>query len=79
MTTFTTNNIDPAAYDGLPVRPLRGPPPRLTEAERQAVNDAIYICGATAGLANEQASATAWAECAATLRGLLDRCALGSE
>jgi hypothetical protein len=45
----------------------------LTDAEREAINDAVYLCGATAGLANEQANATAWATCAATLRGLLER------
>lgn len=45
----------------------------LTESEREAVNDAIYLCGAEAGLAGEQANATAWATYAATLRGLLDR------
>jgi len=46
---------------------------RLTEEERTALNDAVYLCGATAGLANEQANATAWATCAATLRWLLER------
>jgi hypothetical protein len=47
--------------------------PTLTDEEREALNDAVYLCGATAGLANEQANATAWATCAATLRGLLER------
>lgn len=46
---------------------------RLTDAERSAVNDAVYLCGATAGLANEQANANEWAKCAATLRDLLER------
>jgi hypothetical protein len=45
----------------------------LTDEEREAVNDAIYLCGATAGLAEEQGNATAWATCAATLRSLLER------
>ena len=49
------------------------PPPTLTDAEREAVEAAIYLCGATAGLADEQANATAWAANAATLRGLLER------
>lgn len=51
----------------------RQPQPTLTDAEREAVNDAICLCGAEAGLAGEQANATAWATCAATLRGLLER------
>ena len=46
---------------------------RLTDAEREAVSSAAYLCEATAGLAHERANATAWATCAATLRGLLDR------
>ena len=45
----------------------------LDNEEREAVNDAIYLCGATAGLAEEQGNATAWATCAATLRALLER------
>lgn len=45
----------------------------LTDAERMAINSAIYLCEATAGLADENANATAWATCAATLRGLLER------
>lgn len=45
----------------------------LTDAEREAINDAIYLCGATDGMADEQDNATAWATCAATLRGLLER------
>lgn len=52
---------------------------RLTDEERVAINDAVYLCGATAGLANEQANATAWATCAATLRGLLERLGGGDE
>ena len=51
----------------------RQPQPTLTDAEREAINDAIYLCGATAGLADAQANATAWATCAATLRGLRER------
>lgn len=46
---------------------------RLTDAEREAVSSAVYLCGATAGLSDAQDNANAWAECAATLRGLLDR------
>ena len=45
----------------------------LTDAEREAMETAIYLCGATAGLADEQGNATAWAATAATLRGLLER------
>ena len=45
----------------------------LTDAEREAIDAAIYLCGATAGLADEQANATAWAANAALLRGLLER------
>ena len=47
--------------------------PVLSDAEREAINSAVYLCEATAGLADENANATAWATCAATLRGLLDR------
>jgi hypothetical protein len=47
--------------------------PVLNGAERMAINSAIYLCEATAGLADENANATAWATCAATLRGLLNR------
>ena len=46
---------------------------RLTDAEREAVETALYLCEATAGLADEQGNATAWAATAATLRGLLER------
>ena len=49
------------------------PQPTLTDEEREAISDAIYLCGATAGMSSEQGSATAWATCAATLRGLLER------
>lgn len=45
----------------------------LTDAEREAVSDGIYLCESAAGLACENANATAWATCAATLRDLLDR------
>lgn len=44
-----------------------------TDVEREAMNDAIYLCGATAGLANEQPNANAWSACAATLQGFLER------
>jgi hypothetical protein len=47
--------------------------PTLNGAERMAINSAIYLCEATAGLADENANATAWSTCAATLRGLLNR------
>jgi hypothetical protein len=47
--------------------------PVLIGAERMAINSAVYLCEATAGMADENANATAWAACAATLRGLLDR------
>ena len=46
---------------------------RLTDAEREAVNDAIYLCEAEAGLSGERAAATKWATCAATLRGVSER------
>ena len=46
---------------------------RLTDKEREAVRDGIYLCESAAGWADENANATAWATCAATLRGLLDR------
>ena len=45
----------------------------LTDAEREAVSSAAYLCEATAGLAHESANAAAWSTCAATLRGLLER------
>ena len=51
----------------------------LTDAQREAISSAAYLCEATAGLAHERANATAWATCAATLRGLLDRLAGGPE
>jgi hypothetical protein len=47
--------------------------PVLNGAERMAINSAIYLCESAAGLADENANATAWATCAATLRGLLER------
>ena len=47
--------------------------PTLTDAEREAISSAAYLCEATAGLAHESANATAWSTCAATLRGLLER------
>ena len=50
---------------------------RLTHAEREAIDDAIYLCEAEAGLFGERAAATKWATCAAALRGLLER--LGGE
>lgn len=52
--------------------PLYRQPP-LTDAEREAINDAVYLCGATAGRMQTQANATGWATCAATLRSLLER------
>ena len=48
-------------------------PPTITDAEREAVNDAIYLCEAEAGLFGERAAATKWATCAAVLHGLLER------
>jgi hypothetical protein len=47
--------------------------PTLTDAQREAISSAAYLCEATAGLAHENANATAWSTCAATLRGLLER------
>lgn len=46
---------------------------RLTEAERKALMDGIYLCEGEAGTANEHVNAHAWAMAAGTLRGLLER------
>jgi hypothetical protein len=47
--------------------------PTLTAAEREAIDDAAYLCETTVGMSDERGNATAWATCAATLRGLLER------
>ena len=60
------------AKGGDTVAPLY-PQPTLTDAEREAIDDAIYLCEAEAGLFGERAAATKWATCAAALRGLLER------
>ena len=46
---------------------------RITEDERQAMQDGICLCEGEAGEANENANAHAWARAAGSLRGLLDR------
>jgi hypothetical protein len=46
---------------------------RLTDQEREALANGIYLCEATAGEANENINANAWAQVAARLRGLLER------
>jgi hypothetical protein len=45
----------------------------LTDAERKALADGIYLCEAEAGTAHGNANAHAWAEAAGLLRGLFDR------
>ncbi len=45
----------------------------LTDAEREAVKEGIYLCEGAAGEANENINFDAWAKTAGVLRGLLER------
>ena len=47
--------------------------PWLTDSEREAVANGIYLCEGVAGEANENVNANAWAKTAGVLRGLLER------
>lgn len=49
--------------------------PTLTDAEREAVEEGIYLCEGAAGEANENINFHAWAKTAVVLRGLLERLA----
>lgn len=48
-------------------------PLTLTDAEREAVKEGIYLCEGAAGEANENINSDAWAKTAGVLRGLLER------
>lgn len=76
MTTQTTNNFDPAVHDGLPVKPLRCPPPRLTEAELESVKACAVLAEKEDLMVNGFGG---WKSHAANLRGLLARCAIGHQ
>lgn len=45
----------------------------LTDAEREAIANGIYLCEGEAGQANENINANAWAKTAGVLRGLMSR------
>lgn len=45
----------------------------LTDAEREAIADGIYLCEGEAGQASENVNANAWAKAAGVLRALLER------
>jgi hypothetical protein len=47
--------------------------PTLTDEERGAIANGIYLCEGEAGTANENVNTHAWAKSAGLLRGLLER------